>query len=468
MNVANTPIEQASTRDVTPPTGWQRYFDALLDRNVPEGARPWLVRHAQGFISTLQDSGRGLKAAEPADVSAFFSEASRSGALRDWQFRQCVQAIEVLLVDVGALPWASDFDWAYWRNAAKALPSDHPTIARQPQGLPVGHPEGAASPPELFAPLLDRLVEAIRVRQYSIRTERTYRHWVERLLRRFPDADPQTLGIQEVEAFLSDLAVRRNVSPSTQNLALTSLVFFFREVLGRPLPNMDFARAKRAKRLPVVMSRAEVARLLDAMDGVYALMAGLMYGTGMRLMECVRLRVKDLDFSYGTIVVRDGKGNKDRVVPLPRRYAGALKIHLGQVHALHQDDLNAGFGQVHLPHALAVKYPNAAAEWGWQYVFPSARLSTDPREAITRRHHLHENSLQRAIKKAANETGIPKQVNSHALRHSFATHLLEAGYDIRTVQELLGHADVSTTMVYTHVLNRPGLPPVVSPADFEG
>lgn len=450
------------------PSGWQRYFDALLDRNVPEGARPWLVRHAQRFIAMLQGDGRGLRAAEPGDVAAFLNEVSREGSLRDWQFRQCVQAIEILLVDVGELPWALGFDWGYWREAAKALRGEHPTVARRPRGPAGGTREGTTRPPAVFAPLLDRLVQEIRVRQYSIRTEQTYRHWVERFLRRFPDATPASIGMREVEAFLSDLAVRRNVSPSTQNLALTSLVFFFREVLGRPLPDMDFARAKRARRLPVVLSRAEVSALLKAMDGVYALMAGLMYGTGMRLMECVRLRVKDVDFAYGSITVRDGKGNKDRVVPLPRRYAGALKAHLERVQAIHRDDLNAGFGRVHLPHALAVKYPNAAAEWAWQYVFPSSRLSTDPREGITRRHHLHENSLQRAIKKAASETGIPKQVNSHALRHSFATHLLKAGYDIRTVQELLGHADVSTTMVYTHVLNRPGVPPVVSPADFEG
>lgn len=454
--------------DPTVPSGWQRYFDALLDRSVPEGSRPWLVRHAQGFIGLIQRDGRGLMAAEPSDVAAFLGEASRSGALRDWQFRQCVQAIEILLVDIGTLPWASGVDWAHWREAAKALPSDHPTIARRPEMHGVGRPDGASKPPEIFTPLLQQLVEAIRIRQYSIRTERTYRHWVERFLRRFPDATPQAIGVREVEGFLSDLAVRRNVSPSTQNLALTSLVFFFREVLDRPLPNMDFARAKRARRLPVVLSRTEVAVLLEAMGGVYALMAGLIYGTGMRLMECVRLRVKDVDFAYGTITVRDGKGRKDRVAPLPRRYAGALKHHLERVRATHVEDLNAGFGQVYLPHALAVKYPNAASEWAWQYIFPSSRLSTDPREGVTRRHHLHENSLQRAIKKAATDTGIPKQVNSHALRHSFATHLLEAGYDIRTVQQLLGHADVSTTMVYTHVLNRPGVPPVVSPADFEG
>ncbi len=265
---------------------------------------------------------------------------------------------------------------------------------------------------------------------------------------------------------MSDLAVGRNVSASTQSLALTSLVFFFSEVLGRPLGDMGFARAKRPKRLPVVLTKNEVRQLLSQMTGVYALMAGLMYGTGMRLMECVRLRVKDIDFDYGTITVRDGKGSKDRIVPLPKRYEAELKSHLKTVQSLHANDVAQGHGEVYLPNALAVKYPNAAREWGWQYVFPASRLSVDPRTGGVRRHHLHETSLQKAIKQAARQSVIAKQVNSHALRHSFATHLLEAGSDIRTVQELLGHADVSTTMIYTHVMNRPGLAPVESPADL--
>ncbi|MCG8380984.1 MAG: integron integrase [Gammaproteobacteria bacterium] len=450
------------------PSGWQRYFGALLDRKVPEGARPWLARHAQSFVEQLKADGRGLKSAAPADLKVFLSEASKGDSLRDWQFRQCVQAVEILLVDVGELAWATEFDWQYWRDAAQDLPGDHPSVARQVGAIGDRGATESKEIPEAFAPLLIKLVEQIQLRHYSIRTEQTYRHWVERFLRRFPQASPDLIGQGEVEAFLSDLAVRRNVSPSTQNLALTSLAFFFSTVLERPLPDMDFARAKRPRRLPVVLTRAEVEALLREMSGLYSLMAGLMYGTGMRLMECVRLRVKDVDFGYGTITVRDGKGNKDRVVPLPQRYRAELESHLSEVRATHETDLAEGWGEVFLPHALAVKYPNAASEWAWQYVFPSGRLSADPRSGEVRRHHLHENSLQRAIKRAASDAGIAKQVNSHALRHSFATHLLEAGYDIRTVQELLGHANVATTMVYTHVLNRPGVPPVVSPADFVG
>jgi len=313
--------------------------------------------------------------------------------------------------------------------------------------------------------LLDQLVKQIRLRHFSIRTEQTYFHWVRRFLYSCPNYEAKKLGEAEVERFLSYLAIKRNVSASTQSLALTAVVFFFNQVLGHSLENMGFARAKRPRRLPVVLTQDEVRVLLSFMNGVHGLMAGLMYGTGMRLMESVRLRVKDIDFSYGTITVRDGKGGKDRIVPLPRRYAPLLHEQLERIKAVHKSDLADGYGEVYLPNALATKYPNAAREWGWQYVFPSSRLSVDPRSGLTRRHHLHETSLQKAIKQGARKSGIPKQVNSHALRHSFATHLLEAGSDIRTVQELLGHADVSTTMIYTHVMNRPGLPPVVSPAD---
>ena len=217
-----------------------------------------------------------------------------------------------------------------------------------------------------------------------------------------------------------------------------------------------FVRAKRPKKLPVVLTQNEVQRLLGRMTGRQKIMASLLYGTGMRLMDCVRLRVQDVDFEYRQIVIRDGKGKKDRVVPLPERMIDVIKAHLKKVHKLHLDDLEKGHGEVYLPNALARKYPNAAREWGWQYVFPSGRLSVDPRTSKVRRHHIHENTLQKAVKKASTSIGITKRVNCHAMRHSFATHLLENGYDIRTVQELLGHADVSTTMIYTHVLNRGG------------
>ncbi|WP_346014617.1 integron integrase [Thiocystis violacea] len=314
-------------------------------------------------------------------------------------------------------------------------------------------------------PILEELARTIRAMQYSIRTEQSYVDWCHRFLVYCGDRELDALGVEDVQRFLSHLAVERSVAAKTQGLAYNSVAFLFAQVLERPLEDVRFARTKRQTRLPVVLTRDEVRALLARMDGSLGLLARLLYGTGMRLMEGIRLRVADADFGNGHILVRNGKGGKDRVVPLPETLRGPLESHLHEIKARHQSDLDAGVGSVYLPSALARKYPNAAKEWIWQFVFPSVRLSQDPASGQVRRHHLHESSLQRAIKLAGQEAGIAKRVNSHALRHSFATHLLEDGYDIRTVQELLGHADVSTTMIYTHVMNRPGVLPVKSPAD---
>nr|WP_280983140.1 integron integrase [Desulfurivibrio alkaliphilus] len=316
--------------------------------------------------------------------------------------------------------------------------------------------------------LLDELVLAIRRRRYAIRTEQAYLGWACRYLRFLGEREPAVAGEADIALFLQKLAVEGRVAASTQNQALNALVFFYREAVGREVGELgDFVRAKQPRRLPVVLSRSETVRLLEALREISALhhlMASLLYGTGLRLMECVRLRVQDVDFDLGQIMVRDGKGQKDRVVPLPQGVQEPLRDHLAEVRRLHEEDLAQGLGEVYLPEALGRKYPNAAREWGWQFVFPSGRLSTDPRSGVVRRHHIHENGLQKSIKKATLAAGLTKRVNCHALRHSFATHLLAAGYDIRTVQELLGHADVSTTMIYTHVLNRGGQG-VVSPLD---
>jgi integron integrase len=268
---------------------------------------------------------------------------------------------------------------------------------------------------------------------------------------------PASMGAQEVERFLSHLAVEGKVAASTQNQALSALVFLYREVLGEELGWMDdLTRAKRPARLPVVLTQGETRALLARLDGRSWIMASLLYGAGLRLMECVRPRVKDVDFEMRQVTVRDGKGQKDRVTMLPQSVAEPLRVHLTKVKALHEEDLEAGFGEVYLPFALERKYRGAPREWGWQYVFPASQRSVDPRSGKERRHHLDEKSLQRAVKKAVREAGIAKPASCHTLRHSFATHLLQSGYDIRTVQELLGHKDVSTTMIYTHVLNRGG------------
>jgi len=313
--------------------------------------------------------------------------------------------------------------------------------------------------------LLDRLREKIRLKHYSIRTEEAYADWVRRFVVFHGRRHPAEMGAAEVEAFLTHLAVEGGVAASTQNQAKSALLFLYKEVLGVELPWLDgVASAKAPKRLPVVLTRDEVRAALDRTEGTPGLMLRLIYGTGVRVMECLRLRVKDVDFARREIVVREGKGFKDRVTMLPESLVAPLREHLVRVRALHERDLREGGGEVYLPYALARKYPAAGREWAWQYVFPSARLSVDPRSGAVRRHHADEKSVQRALRQAVRDAGIHKPASPHTLRHSFATHLLEGGQDIRTVQELLGHKDVSTTMIYTHVLNR-GARGVVSPLD---
>ena len=313
--------------------------------------------------------------------------------------------------------------------------------------------------------LLDQVRDKIRVKHYSIRTETQYLQWIKRFILFHGKRHPQDMDAVEVEAFLTHLAVEGSVSASTQNQALSALLFLYREVLGINLPWMNtMVRAKKPQRLPVVLSRAEVALVLERMDGGYGLMARLLYGTGMRLMECVRLRVKDIDFGQREILIRDGKGAKDRVTMLPETLILPLQEHLAKRRRLYEDDLAKGMAEVFLPDALARKYPNAATEWAWQYGFSAGSYSVDPRSGRERRHHIDEKLLQRAVKRAVAASGIVKLATPHTFRHSFATHLLEGGYDIRTVQELLGHSDVSTTMIYTHVLNKGGRG-VVSPLD---
>jgi integron integrase len=312
--------------------------------------------------------------------------------------------------------------------------------------------------------LLDQVRDAVRLKHYSIRTEEAYVNWVKRYIVFHNKRHPAEMGAPEIEAFLTHLAVKETVAASTQNQAFSALLFLYREVLHQDLGPIDALRAKRPRRLPTVLTKEETLRLIGCLSGTHQLMAKLLYGGGLRLMDCLRLRVKDLDFERRAIIVRDGKGGQDRVTVLPDSLIPALQEHLQRVKALHERDLARGYGSVYLPDALARKYPNADREWGWQYVFPSSQLSRDPRSGVMRRHHTHESSLQKAIKEAAHLAGIAKPVGPHTLRHCFATHLLEAGYDIRTVQELLGHKDVKTTMIYTHVLKRGGLA-VRSPLD---
>lgn len=312
--------------------------------------------------------------------------------------------------------------------------------------------------------LLDQMRDSLRTRHYSLRTENAYVDWARRYILFHNKRHPREMGQAEIEAFLTHLAVEQHVAASTQNQALSALLYLYRNVLEQPIESVGPVRARKPQRLPVVLTKAEALRVIGAMSGVNQLMARLLYGSGLRLMECLRLRVKDIDFEQRAITVRDGKGEKDRITMLPESVIAPLRDQLARVQHLHACDLKAGFGAVYLPYALERKYPNAAREWIWQYVFPARSLSTDPRTGITRRHHLEASGLQRAVRQAAQLVGLDKPVSCHTFRHSFATHLLAAGYDIRTVQELLGHKDVKTTMIYTHVLNRGGLA-VRSPLD---
>lgn len=315
-----------------------------------------------------------------------------------------------------------------------------------------------------MAKFLDVMREKIRLKHYSYKTEKAYVDWAERFIRFHKMRHPAEMGKVEVEAFLSHLAVERNVSASTQNQALHGLLFMYEYVVGRKLEHVEPLRAKKSAHVPVVLSPEEVQKILCRLNGVYYIIGRLLYGSGMRLMECMRLRVKDVDFDLRIVTVRDTKSNRDRVTVLPSSVIDPLRTHLKRVAIQHEEDMRLGFGSVEMPGALGAKYPNAQYEWGWQYVFPAGDYSTDPRSGVVRRHHLYETSVQKQVRRAALAAGIVKPVGPHTLRHSFATHLLQNGYDIRKIQELLGHQDLKTTMIYTHVANVGA--GVKSPADL--
>ena len=373
-------------------------------------------------------------------------------------------------MDVVKSAWAGSFPWGEWIDSAASLPADSPTIIESSVGILPSANDSLKNSlifqiQALFPDVFDRLVTEIRQRHYSIRTEQAYVYWVVRFIVFHNKKDPAELVRDDIVRFLEFLVVQRNVSASTQCQALNALIFFYKNVFNRAEELGDFIRAKKPRRLPVVLSRDEISRIFNELSNeTHKFMAMLMYGSGMRLMECARLRVQDIDLDYKLIIVRNGKGKKDRVVPMPEKLCLNLKQQIKKVNDLHKEDIEMGLGEVYMPYALSRKYPNAAKELAWQFLFPSMRNAVDPRSGVVRRHHIHHNNIQKSIKRAALQAGIHKRVSSHVLRHSFATHLLESGYDIRTLQELLGHADVSTTMIYTHVLNKPGVA-VSSPLD---
>ena len=445
---------------------WHNYLFLLEKYSIPVKVRSWYRKHVEEYISFYQ--GVKLQQHLPRHIDDYLTAKGRMAQTPEWQFRQIADALKLLFKEQIRSKWSAEYDWYQWRAFARELEPDHPTLMRD------GNPSILVAPNN--NPLIKKFrddntdlhfafLKTIRVRGMAVSTEKTYEHWLVRFFQYHHWNDIANLDLSAMSDYLDYLALHRKVSPQTQKLALNSLVFFYREVLGKNVEGIHaYTRSSPKRRLPTVLSRNETRLLLNSMSGRSKLMASLMYGTGMRVMECVRLRVQDIDFDYQQITVRAGKGNKDRVVPLAENLIPDLKSMLKETRALHEGDLAAGHGEVLLPTALARKLGKAAKTFKWQYVFPATRLAMDYTSGFIRRHHIHQTSLQKAIRKAAKDAGIDKRVTSHTLRHSFATHLLESGKDIRLIQELLGHADLDTTMIYTHVIGKGGLA-VPSPLD---
>lgn len=468
---------------------FQRHASAL-----PSQRYPYFATEIRRFLSYAQS-----RQGDRLDVALLASEyldglRRAEPPMETWRVEQARQAVEVFTRAVEGWKWEAAADGVVRpRFRVRASSSEDPATDLANYHLPAGEvgPNIAAVAGPIAGPtardlpnalgpiatgaagVIERFRRELRLRHYSYRTEQTYLQWADRFLahhglQEIPAGD----GSRLVREFLEHLALGRNVSANTQNQAFSALLFLYTQVCDQPLTGMGKTlRAKKVRPMPMVLSVTEVNRLLAMMEGTVALMARLLYGAGLRLMECARLRVKDLDFDRGQIFVREGKGGKDRVVMLPEALEAPLRAHLERVRVLWEEDRAAGIAGVYLPHALGVKYPNAPVEWGWQWVFPTKKLAVDPRamdaagKAVVRRHHVQGLTVQRAVNEASRRAGLVKPASCHALRHSFATHMLENGTDIRTVQELLGHASLETTMIYTHVMKRKGVAGAKSPLD---
>lgn len=441
---------------------WEEYKSTVESHVKSQKVVAFYLYWAKNLGKTFR--GQPLSILSGDDVQSYLNLMITQNKYQVWQLEQANDAFRLLFAECFAAPWAKP--WPVRVPDCVESPPSEKALPTKPTYLNDFKDTINYNGVDLRCPgLLGRTRTVLRTLHYAYKTEKTYLEWICRYVNFIGLNDPANSGVNEVKEYLEYLATQREVAGNTQRQALNAIVFLYTKVLEKPLGDIGaYEKPKKPQRLPVVFTPDEVDQVLQAITGTPGLMAGLLYGSGLRLAECVRLRVKDVDFTRQQLLIR-GKGDKDRVTVLPTRFQQPLQDHLSRVKELHEADLKNGHGEVYMPTSLVRKYPKTNQEWGWQYVFPSANLSVDPRGGKVRRHHLNETTIQKAVKRAVRETGLTRQGSCHTLRHSFATHLLESGYDIRTVQELLGHSDVSTTMIYTHVLNRPGIS-VKSPADM--
>ena len=432
---------------------WNNYLVVLAEHEIKTSLYTWYVRHCETFISKNRDIR--LKQHTKSTVSAYLSDLINIGNTKAWQKKQAIEALGLLFKSIHA-PLYQEIDWDYWKLSCRDLGKDHDTNYHLTHRIEYQSisPTTTADTEQalLLADEINKLRVSIRRLNYSIRTEKTYTDWVQKFLIFNGYKNSTDINQQGVMKYLEYLAIGRTVAPKTQSLALNAVSFYFKHVLSREIGDISqFVRAKSREKLPIIMTREEVSLMLDNLKGVQWLIASLLYGAGLRIMESIRLRVQDIDFGYSQIIVRDAKGKKERVVPLPAKLAQPLKEHLIEIKKQHVGDQEQGFGVVYMPQELVKKYGKSAEQWVWQYVFPSYKLSVDPRSNIVRRHHINESTIQRCVRDLSRKLEINKRVTCHTFRHSYATHLLERGMDIRTIQSLLGHKEVSTTMIYTHL-----------------
>lgn len=441
----------SNTREEREKRFWNNYIALLNERKVPTSKFQWYVRHCERFIQSYTEIR--LRDHSKESISKYFSSLLQNPRLPYPAKLQVIDALSLLFLSIRS-PLHKQIDWDYWKMSCKDLERNHPTVARN--NLPVKQYEDKQldKTDNEHSDEITKVIRAIRTKGFSIRTEKTYTHWINRFLSFNKNIDSNEINDQSIIAYLSYLSLDKGVSPATQSLALNAISFYFKSVLSREMGDIrNFVKAKKRQKLPVVLTTEEVSSILDALNGVQLLLVSLMYGGGLRLMEAVRLRVQDIDFGYQQIIIRNAKGNKERVVPLPVRLAKPFKDHISNVKEQHSADLKNNLGSVYMPSELVNKYGKSDKQWVWQYIFPSNKLSVDPITKAVRRHHLHETTIQKTVRNTARKLDIQKRVSCHTLRHSFATHNLERGMDIRTLQELLGHSDVSTTMIYTHTAN---------------